>query len=379
MKERPVYPRLCSALAAFAIAAGSCGSAQAALPPRSGKSIQFAAPEENVSTNLNNRATKSSPLDGMNRVTDQAPSGFSLRRPGEGAIAPVPPMFRSQQQTTKMKELLERRKNWSFMTPDQLLGVPEQDRDSQSLDEKDGKGKNEELNLTPAERYFLNLPMDEGMFDAANGDSKRDSRGERDEKESSLPEGLRTHEENLRRLIGNPSTLGDNSSSGLGHTLGLGGKESTLTGFSSGFAGFAAPTLPDGASDLFGLKSTSAPVEEMSERRKAQKQELQKELGLPTLQGAIMDLYRPPAAMDPAKAAAIPGQSGFANTLRTKPPSDFQIGGVGGPSLATIPDFGAKGPASLPNLSPPGVTPTFNDSARVKPVTPTFSAPKRVF
>src|SRR5262245_670509 len=112
----------------------------AADPPR-GAPIQFSGPKESVSTNLNNLAAKPNTFDPLARSLADAPA--EIPKPFETTIAPVrPPSLRSPADTKRIRDLLEKRKNWTSMNVDDLMSNAEDEGTDSKLRARD-KGKDD--------------------------------------------------------------------------------------------------------------------------------------------------------------------------------------------------------------------------------------------
>ena len=91
-----------------------------------GRSIEFSEPKsDEVTTNLHQLTSKK---DGLKQLEEDLYAPLQMFTPKsslEGVAAPLPrPPAGSVIQSKRAKELLERRKNWVFMTPEDLLAGP---------------------------------------------------------------------------------------------------------------------------------------------------------------------------------------------------------------------------------------------------------------
>jgi hypothetical protein len=105
-------------------------------------------------TTIDTNANQSQPAGTKNfeGLFPLAPRTFHLTVPSS---APPPPQRPVIEPTEREKELLDRRKNWVFMTPDDMLDQAETDASGQDKDKnKDGTDKKP---MTAMERYFQHL------------------------------------------------------------------------------------------------------------------------------------------------------------------------------------------------------------------------------
>lgn len=117
--------QICCGAVALALASVMVCSAQTAGRQRS-RPIEFSEPRsDEVTTNLHQLTSKK---DGLKQLEEDlyAPlQSFAPRSSLEGVTAPPPRApAPSAIQSKRIKELLERRKNWVFMTPEDLLSAP---------------------------------------------------------------------------------------------------------------------------------------------------------------------------------------------------------------------------------------------------------------
>ena len=186
---------------------------------------------------LNNRQ------DGLKKLEDelnQPLREFSPKSSLDGAFAPpmFPPAPRQVIPSKRLQELLEKQKNWIFMTPDELLAPPSAE-DVLNVP-KYGPDGQEKKKLTPLERFYESLgnksennlsskPLkDEDPLGAHRGLGKE----EQDEKDDLLPGAVKNSEKELRKLLGigtdsSNNGSGSGTSQSLSDFFGLG--EHTLT------------------------------------------------------------------------------------------------------------------------------------------------------
>lgn len=356
--------------------------------PSRGRPIQFSGGQDSVSTNLNNLAPKQNSFDQLQRSLANTPEELP-KLEDSSALAPVrPPSTRPQTDSKKVRDLLEKRKNWIFLDRDELLANPQEQQTMERLrGDKDLKD-DDPLRLTPAERFFLNLNSDGSEKQPANRRDKRDDSDRRvgrddrrlendrsrdrtdrtdrtasDTGDVSLPDGLKEREVNLRTLLGS--------------------KEGTINMQSSpfGFGGLASPTFETKAFDAFGLGQQISPAELQAKKTRDEELRQYRELlGLPASpNAAIQEMLKAPSLLDDQKpkvvtapAPAAAGVSSMPSFLPKGP--DVQFGTVAG--LPSLTDYSPKSPV-LPAFG--SSAPILENPAPVLPPPPTFTAPKRVF
>jgi hypothetical protein len=284
----------------------------------------------------------------------------------------------------KAQELLERKKNWIFSDPDSLLpGAREKEdplnagKDSkQQLRDKDAQDpdddKNQELRdirkvmkLSPVEEYYLTLvrqkdktngkDRDKSDLKKSDGQNKENNQ-EKDEDDQTvssdpkLPESIRQHEQEIRKLLRSDNPISESSLAGM------------------------RPEIPD----FFELgKTKDSPEEKLL--RKAHMDEYRKLIGMPIAASSTSDLNplnigKELFRSNPNAAANINLPASSSPTWNSAP--DPQLGII--PSTPMLPDLGTKMP-SLPSFSSASLIPERQQPITVKPPTPTFLAPKRVF
>ncbi len=194
---------------ALAIFAGLLASSSHAADPRgSGRSIEFSAPKSNeLSTNLNQLTSKKDSLkqleeDAYKTIQSFTPLG-SLDGVTPTAVRPIaPPPGPSK----RMKEKMDRDKNYIWMAPEQLLPdktveemlkVPEYD--------KDGRDKK---SMSPMERYYDKLgtkPIMERPDTSVQKDTMNlfGRPGAREESgyDADLPGGLKDSAQALKKMF----------------------------------------------------------------------------------------------------------------------------------------------------------------------------------
>ena len=131
-------------------------SAQAGGKQR-GRSIEFSEPKsDEVTTNLHQLTSKK---DGLKQLEEDLykplqivhAQEFARRRRRSASPPPAGPVIQSK----RAKELLERRKNWVFMSPEDLLAGPTVEEILKAPEyDADGQEKKE---LPPLERYYQRL------------------------------------------------------------------------------------------------------------------------------------------------------------------------------------------------------------------------------
>lgn len=327
-------------------------------PP--GRAIELSEPASNeLLTNFNRLAAKQ---NGRKQLEDDLLRPQRLFSPNDslgGIIAPpfsLPapgPAVRS----TRVQELLERRKNWIFMSPEdltsapsaeELLKLPEYDRDGQV-----------KKKLSPLERYYQNLDrgrnpattknkfQDDDVFGLRNRNASRDAAGSRDDANS----------------------FGDGKEK-EGTVKGVFDADSDRNGLVPSRGGF---------SDVFGLANVK-PLVDHDDRQKARMREFNQLLGLPPSLPATGPAPGNPLGQlnDPAPQPALqPGAGLYGKSSSSGP------GGFGQPP-------GAFNPLAIPGVNS-GANPnafgqfSFSpalpkvEQPRATPPQPAFTAPKRPF
>jgi hypothetical protein len=111
---------------------------------RPGQAILFSSPDDDsVSSNMPSLTAKPpETLDFANAV--QSPASTSEAMRGTDVVPPPPPPAISSAQVQRMQRLLDERKNWPLLTPEQILGLPTRekilgipDRDAAGLPKND--------------------------------------------------------------------------------------------------------------------------------------------------------------------------------------------------------------------------------------------------
>ena len=114
------------------------------------RAIIFSSPQTNAAQPWISMSNSGSSLSGILPGTLQAPMQFSDFGPArELRPAPSLPVLSAQQQ--RMKSLLDDRKNWTLMTPEEILGAATMQKTLEAP-EKDALGR--EIDQTQMERYL---------------------------------------------------------------------------------------------------------------------------------------------------------------------------------------------------------------------------------
>jgi hypothetical protein len=129
------------ALAAYSTAAQRAGR-------RPGQAILFSSPDDdNVSSNAPSLAAKPPTMDLANAVQSPA-ANPSAASPG-GLPPPTPAI--SPAQVRQLQRLLDERKNWALLTPEEILGLPTREK-ILGLQDRDALGQPK--NETVLERFY---------------------------------------------------------------------------------------------------------------------------------------------------------------------------------------------------------------------------------
>ncbi len=148
--------RWCCGAAALVAGVYLGGSAQAAGRER-GRSIEFSQPRsDEVTTNLHQLRSKKDSLKQLEEDLNAPLQSFTPKSSLQGVVAPPPRApAQSAVQSKRAKELLERRKNWVFMTPEDLISGPTVEQILKSPEYGADGQKREDLPLM--ERYYQHL------------------------------------------------------------------------------------------------------------------------------------------------------------------------------------------------------------------------------
>jgi hypothetical protein len=331
-------------------------SAQTGGRPR-GRPIEYSDPRsDEVTTNLHQLTIKKDGVKELEEDLYQPLRSFTPQSSLDGVAAPLPPSTAPPAiQSKRAKELLERRKNWIFMRPEDLIAEPTLEETLKTPEYgKDGR----ELKPVPTlERYYeriatkrpaANRPdqlKDDDLFGPLRKSSPSDETAARGE--SDLPSGLKESAQALKSLFG----------------LDAGGDLSARGGTRSG------------SSDPFGLGVNTLTKEQVLEHNK------------------LMDEYH--SAMDPSwhrPAAANPFNQPFGLPEVGQPMKSPAAGLAISPSPAPHTGLDMQmdvlnpmlGPVGLPDVNARALGQTrpalpLPSAEAPKVVTPTFAAPRRSF
>jgi hypothetical protein len=359
MSFRLSSPLICLGAAVLAVSGLLVCNAHAGGKGR-GRSIEFSVPRsDEVTTNLHQLTSKKDGLKQLEEDLYQPLQSFGPSSSLEGVAAPPPRAPAAPAvQSKRVKELLERRKNWIFMSPEDILATPTIE-DILKTPEYGPDGQ-EQKELPAIERYYQRLatkrrgannPMqskDEDLFGTPSKSNSRDERAPHED--SNLPSGVRESAQELSKLFES-----DNSDSP-----------------------FAKAATHGDLSDIFGLGNNTLSKEQMQEHKKF----------MDDYHSLVDPSWRPPAVATPgdplpifaADAASPAGKpaAGLPGSLSPTPRTalDVQMDVIN-PRLGPpgLPDVNAQALGQMrPTPALPNVEPT-----RVAPVAPTFTAPKRAF
>jgi hypothetical protein len=329
---------------------------------RGGRDIEFSATRsDEVATNLHQLASKKDTLKQLEEDLYKSVQTFVPQSSLDAVAAPPARQPAAPAVSNKrVKELLERRKNWAFANPKDLLSGPTAE-ELFRLPEYGPDGQ-EKKSLSPIEQYYEQL--------AAKRAGKTGSRAQKDDGEFGVPDPL------------NPSEAAA-SRDDLNLPAGLRERELALKKLLETDSGAGEPA-PGPArnpySDIFGLGDASS-VQENALEHKKNMDEFQR----------ILD-SRPPTASSAESAASLGGNSAAARgpahplsglagawALRRRDGFDAQLDSIN-PLLipSSPPDVNAQvlGQPSQPSLTPAAPK---TDLSIMPPPASTFVAPKRVF
>lgn len=341
-----------------------------------GRSIEFSAPRsDDVTTNLNQLSSKKDGLKQLEEDLYKPLQSFAPKSSLEGVVAPMRrPPVRPAISSKRAKELLERQKDWIFMTPEDLIGEPTADGVLQKSGfSPDNPDKTE---LSPVERFYLRMATkrsktkspDQAKDDTLLGPLGRakladqpDQPNQADQTaqadDSDLPNGIKEDAEELLR--------------------GLFQSDSSRSPFLK-----ASPT-----SDVlgaFGIED-SRPSPEQIEQHKKLMDEYHLILDPTWKPPTVADLTGPPVVGEAANPAPT-----FASSASPTPTPKPDLGSLANsaPKSVIEQQWDAAspilGPKALPDLNaqalgqrrPPPVLPK---AETPKVVAPTFTAPRRAF
>jgi len=348
--------RICFSVAALALGGLLVCHAQTGGKER-GRAIEFSEPKsDEVTTNLHQLTSKKDSLRQLEEDLYQPLQSFTPKSSLEGVVAPPPrPPATSVIQSKRARELLERRKNWEFMRPEDLASVPTVE-EILKAPEYDAAGRQKE-ELPPMERYYQRLAAkppsgkrpnsakDDELFGSSGKATGRDQLGSHED--SNLPGGLRERAQALKQL-----------------------SESDAPGDP-----FARDSVRGGFSDIFGLGDNMP-----SNEQKVQHQKLMNEYH------SILDpSWRPPGAADKANPAmglpeaAPPTRNLTAGSAGSSSPAPHKGLLAGWDVLNPL-----LGPAGLPDVNAQALgqsrpAPPLSEVQPPNVVAPTFIAPKRAF
>jgi hypothetical protein len=330
--------------------------AQTRARPR-GRSIELSVPRTDEDTNSAQRLTikKNAPKELGDDLYKTLP-GFAPQSSLDGISAPLPANPPpSAAQSKRMKELLDRQKNWVFMRPEDLLAAPSLE-EILKAPEYDAKGR-EKKKVPTLVQYYDRITTkqlttkrndqlkDDELFGSAKKSNSNDGTAEQDE--TDLPSGVKDSAQALKRMF-QPDAVGEASAQGA---------------TSSRFA------------DPFGRPDNTLTKEQMLEHKK------------------LMDGYH--SVVDPSwhpPAAASSFDKLWALPSAPQPMKSPSAGLTGSPSATPHTGLDAQmdilhpilGPQGLPDINaravgqtrPPLPQPT---TEVPKVVAPTFAAPRRSF
>jgi hypothetical protein len=253
------------------------------------------------------------------------------------------------------KEILERRKNWAFMTPEELvLG-----RSTLEAFDLEGTDKSDESKLlTPMERYYQRL-LNKDSVNSANQKDSTSGKASLPGKSSLSPLGGPEEQNQDDALSGLPASVRD-SQRALRANKEKEKKEAVSEHHSFGFF-----------TDVFALERKPSLEEQKQERERLDA--YRKSLGLDTIPrpaspfGENLD-----QAKDPYRITVSPAMMSLPTT-----PAQAASPAAAGSAKGNL--FAEPAPklAGSPSLSP--APPKIDPPRTVSPPNPTFAAPRRVF
>ena len=349
--------QICVGAAALVVSGFLVCSAQAGGKQR-GRSIEFSEPKsDEVTTNLHQLTSKKDGLKQLEEDLYKPLQSFTPKSSLEGVVAlPPRPPAGSAIQSRRAKELLERRKNWEFMSPEDLTAGPTVE-EILKTPRYDADGHQKE-DLPPLDRYYQRLTAkrpggkspnqlkDDDLFGPPGKANLHDQLAAHDD--STLPSGVRESAQELNKKLSESDTTR---------------------------APFARGATRSSFSDTFGLGDSAPSKERMLEHKKF----------LEEYHSMVDPNWQPPAAANPVNPFA-----GLAEAAR---PTGKPAAGLG-VSASPAPRTGLEaqwdvinpmlGPAGLPDVNAQALgqtrsAPVFPKVESLKVVTPTFTAPRRAF
>jgi hypothetical protein len=177
-----------------------------------GRPIEFSEPKNSeLTTNLHQLTTKKDTLKQLEENLSKSLRPFSPGSALEDEYLPLPrPSTGSSISSKRARELMERRKNYMFMTPEDLMKGPSTE-EVFKLPEYTTDGQDKKK-LTPLEQYYqrqdpkynaTRKPRDSSDESLSGSISKANPReGTSPLEETTLPESLRNTEQALKQLFG---------------------------------------------------------------------------------------------------------------------------------------------------------------------------------
>jgi hypothetical protein len=321
--------------------------------------IQFSVPRgEAVSTNMPQLMSKPDDLKQWQEELYKPPQSFEPQSSLDGVIAlPVRPPATPAIQSKRVKDLLERRKNWVFMSPEDLLAAPTVDEILKTPElGPDGQEQKEPPAL---QRFYEHLatkrspiedflqPKSDELFGSPGQLKPRDDLAAHDD--ASLPSGLKETAQALQKLF-EPGSSDSPFAQGAAH---------------------------GNLYDTFGLANNTLSKDQVDAHKK-----------LMDDYNSVWDsTWHPPAVAGPGDPLAT-----LADTISPSAKPSARLPGL--PSATPPRGLDAQadvldptlGPPALPDLTAQALSQTKPalalpqvEPTRVMPAAPSFDAPKRAF
>lgn len=348
--------RICLGAVALALCALMVCSAQAA-DQRPSRPIEFSSPRsDEVTTNLNQLTSRKDGLKQLEEDLYRPLQSFSPKSSLDGVVAPIPHSPAAPAiQSKRVKDLLERRKNWIFMRPEDLVAEPTvegilkaPDFGTDGLEKPDPRSMEQYYHRLSTKRPAANRldqSKEDDMFGSVRKSKSGDEMGAYDD--SSLPYGLKESVEALKNKF-EPDKAG---------------------------GPFAQSETRSSFSDPFGLGDNTQSKEQMLEHKKF----------IDGFRAQVNSGWQPPAG-----AGSFSPSAGFATAVQPMSSPAAGLSGSSSPALHHGLDaqndvlHPMLGPAGLPDVNARALGQSRPDLAlptveAPKKVAPTFTAPKRAF